>query len=186
MKADNGPIDTLAGQLLIAAPSLLDPNFQRSVVAIAEHSEEGALGLVLNRPTETLVAEAVPELELPDCDERLFIGGPVRPDAAILVAQVDPEAEAIAVADGIGVVRGDLDPAELERLAGRARVFAGHAGWGPGQLEGEVEREDWILAPARGEDLLGDEPEGLWVTALLRLGGEFALLARMPLDPSLN
>ena len=186
MGVHNEHIDWLTGKLLIAAPSLLDPNFQRSVVAIAEHSDEGALGLVLNRPTETMVADAVPELELADCDRRLFIGGPVRPDAAILVAEVDPEGEALAVADGIGVVRGDLDPEELERVAGRSRVFAGHAGWGPGQLEGELEREDWILAPARGEDLLGDEPEGLWATSLLRLGGEFALLARMPLDPTLN
>jgi putative transcriptional regulator len=180
-------MDRLTGRLLIAAPALLDPNFHRSVVAIAEHSSEGALGLVLNRPTETLVADAVPELEpLLECDERLFLGGPVRPDAAILMAEVESEGEALAVADGIGVVRGDLDPEDLGRVAGRARVFAGHAGWGPGQLESELEREDWIVAPARGADLLADEPEGLWAATLERMGGEYALLARMPLDPSLN
>lgn len=180
-------MERLTGQLLIATPALIDPNFHRSVVAIAEHSEDGALGLVLNRPTTTLVSDAVPELEpLIECDERLFLGGPVRPDAAILIAEVQSEGEALAVADGIGVVRGDLDPEELERLAGRARVFAGHAGWGPGQLEGELEREDWIIVPARGEDLLGAEPESLWSATLERMGGEFALLARMPVDPSLN
>lgn len=179
-------MERLTGRLLIAAPTLLDPNFQRSVVAIAEHSPEGALGLVLNRPTETMVADALPELGHLECDAQLFIGGPVRPDAAILVAEVEPEAEALAVADGIGVVRGDLDPDELERLAGRARVFAGHAGWGPGQLEGELEHEDWIVVAARGADLLTEEPELLWSSSLERMGGEYALLARMPLDPSVN
>jgi putative transcriptional regulator len=180
-------MERLTGKLLIASPALIDPNFHRTVVAIAEHGEDGALGLVLNRPTETMVADAVPELEqLLDCDERLYLGGPVRPEAAILVAEVESEGEALPVADGIGVVRGDLEPDELQRVAGRARVFAGHAGWGPGQLESELEREDWIVATARGQDLLGDEPDGLWSAALERLGGSYALVARMPLDPSLN
>ncbi len=180
-------MERLSGKLLVAAPALLDPNFARSVVAIADHDEEGAIGLVLNRPTDALVADAVPGLGgLADCDSHLFIGGPVKPDAAILVAEIGPEGEALPVVDGIGIVRGDLDPVDLERLAGRGRVYAGHAGWGPGQLEGEIEREDWIIAPARGQDLLSEDPDGLWSAILTRLGGSFRLVATMPLDPSLN
>jgi putative transcriptional regulator len=180
-------VDRLAGKLLIAAPTLADPNFHRTVVAIAEHSSEGALGLVLNRPSEARVRDAVPQLEhLAEFDERLYLGGPVRPDAAIVVAEVEPLAEALAVVDGVGSVRGDLELHELTPLAGRARVFAGHAGWGPGQLESELEREDWIVAQARGDDLLGEAAEDLWRASLERLGGRYALVATMPADPSLN
>lgn len=177
----------LSGSLLIASPAMSDPNFTRTVIAIAEHSDEGALGLVLNRPTDTRVGDAVPDLDrLVDCDEHVFIGGPVRTDAAILLAEVEPEGEALAVVDGVGVVRGDLEPEELGRVAGRARVFAGHSGWGPGQLESELEREDWIVAPARGEDLLSGDPDELWSSVLTRLGPKYALVARMPPDPSVN
>lgn len=180
-------MERLSGKLLIAMPSLEDPNFARAVVAIADHDDEGAIGLVLNRPTDALVTDTVPELSgLPECDRTLYIGGPVKPDAAILLAEIQPEGEALPVVDGIGIVRGDLDRDEIDRLAGRGRVYAGHAGWGPGQLESEIDREDWIIAPARGADLLSEEPEGLWSATLARLGGRFRLVATMPLDPSLN
>ncbi len=128
-------MDSARGQLLIAGPTLLDPNFRRTVVLIVEHSREGALGLVLNRPSETTVGEAVSELdELLDVAEPLFIGGPVQQTALIVLAEFEDAARAAVVAfDDVGVLGGEDHedpPATL-----RARAFAGHSGWGPGQLD---------------------------------------------------
>jgi putative transcriptional regulator len=176
------------GQLLIAGPSLLDPNFWRTVVLVVEHSDEGALGLVLNRPSETSVGEAVPQLtELVDPEQSLFIGGPVQPSAVIVLAEFeDPSDAAVISFDDIGVLGTETasdDPAVGVR---RGRAFVGHAGWGPGQLDAELDRDDWILERARREDAFSDRPLTLWVDVLTRKGGSFALVARMPLDPSMN
>jgi putative transcriptional regulator len=181
-------MDSVRGQLLIAGPTLLDPNFWRTVVLVVEHSDEGALGLVLNRPSETTVGEASDELtELVDRGELLFIGGPVQPSAVIVLAQFeDPGEAALTAFDDVGVVR---TADSLEAVAAgvrQARAFAGHAGWGPGQLDAELERDDWILEPARLPDAFSAEPRELWSAVLTRKGGSFALVARMPADPSSN
>jgi len=179
-------VDSARGQLLIAGPTLLDPNFQRTVVLIVEHSDEGALGLVLNRPSETTVGEAVSELEeLVDSEEPLFIGGPVQQSALIVLAEFDDAARAALIAfDDVGVLGGEDhdDPPQTRR----GRAFAGHAGWGPGQLDSEVERGDWILEPARRDDAFSGAPDELWQAVLTRKGGSYALVARMPSDPSMN
>ena len=88
--------------------------------------------------------------------------------------------------DDVGFVGGDADFETLGPAVSRVRVFAGLAGWSPGQLEAELERDDWILEPARAEDVFTEEPEALWASVLERKGGSFALVARMPPDPSLN
>jgi putative transcriptional regulator len=179
-------MDSARGQLLIAGPSLLDPNFWRTVVLVIEHSEEGALGLVLNRPSETTVADAVPQLdELVDPAEELFIGGPVQPSSVIVLAQFeDPDDAALISFDDVGVLRAAHD----EPIAGvrNGRAFVGHAGWGPGQLDSELERGDWILEPAKHQDAFTANPQGLWAEVLTRKGGSYALIARMPPDPSMN
>ena len=176
------------GQLLVAGPTLLDPNFWRTVVLIVEHNEEGALGLVLNRPSETSVAEAVPQLEtLLDPDERLYIGGPVQPSAVIVLAEFEDATDAALLAfDDVGVLGTGPSPEELSGGVRSGRAFLGHAGWGPGQLDGEVERGDWILEPARLGDAFTVDPRGLWSEVLTRKGGSYALVARMPADPSMN
>lgn len=178
---------SLQGKLLVAAPALEDPNFARTVVAIADHDDEGALGLVLNRPSDSTVAEAVPELEdLVGPGDLVHLGGPVQPQAIVAVAELgDLEQAAYVITGNIGVLADGADPGALA-AAGRARVFAGYAGWGPGQLDAELEREDWIVADATPEDVVGDDPEGLWSRVLDRKGGSFRLVARMPRDPSLN
>jgi putative transcriptional regulator len=157
-------------------------------VLITEHNDDGAMGIVLNRPATTTVTEAAPELEdlvLPGDD--VFVGGPVQPASVIVLAEWDtPDEAAVPVFDGVGFVGADADPDELARTVSRARVFAGFAGWGPGQLEAELERDDWILEPALPEDVFTESPERLWSDVLARKGGEYALVARMPLDPSLN
>ncbi|HEY8625149.1 MAG TPA: YqgE/AlgH family protein [Solirubrobacteraceae bacterium] len=181
-------MDSARGQLLIAGPSLLDPNFWRTVVLIVEHTEEGALGLVINRPSETTVEEALPELEaLVDVDQPLYIGGPVAPSAVIVLAEFEDASDAALIAfDDIGVLSTGT-PME-QRAAGlrRGRAFVGHSGWGPEQLDSELELGDWILEPARGEDAFTERPLELWPGVLERKGGSYALVARMPPDPSVN
>jgi putative transcriptional regulator len=176
------------GKLLIAGPELLDPNFWRTVVLVVEHNEDGALGLVLNRPSETSVREAVPQLEeLVEGDELLYIGGPVQPSSVIVLARLeDPSDAALLSFDDIGVI-GTGDDADGPAPGVReGRAFVGHSGWGPGQLDAELERGDWITEPARREDTFSQEPSELWSSVLTRMGGSYALVARMPPDPSVN
>lgn len=177
---------SLRGQLLIAAPTLVEPSFARTVVLVAEHTDEGALGVVLNRPSGSTVGEVVPDLShLIDPDEMVFAGGPVQPGGVMVLAEfADPSDAALPIEGALGFVAVESETETL--AAGRARAFAGHAGWGPGQLDSELEEEAWFPAPFQREDAFTDEPEGLWSRALVRKGGEYALVARMPLDPSLN
>src|SRR6266540_4029331 len=167
-------MESLAGHFLIASPSILDPNFRRTVVFITAHTDEGAVGLILNRRSEASVGEAVPQLEaVTDLAEPVFVGGPVNPDGVAVLAEVGFVALDLALEEG---------PPELQRT----RVFAGVAGWGPGQLEEEFERDDWIIEPADADDIFTDDPEHLGSDVLRRKGGQYELVARMPLDPSLN
>ena len=180
-------MDSTRGQLLIAGPGLLDPNFQRAVVLIVEHSEEGALGLVLNRPSETTVGEAVSELEeLLDIDDPLYVGGPVSPSALIVLAEFEDSDRAAVIAfEDVGVLGGSEEDRGTPGTR-RGRAFVGHAGWGPGQLDSELQRGDWILEPAQREDAFTGSPSSLWEAVLTRKGGSYALVARMPEDPSVN
>ena len=181
-------MDSVRGQLLVAGPALLDHNFWRTVVLVVEHNDEGALGLVLNRPSETSVAEAVPQLEtLLDSQERLFIGGPVQPSSVIVLAEFEDATDAALIAfDDVGVLGTGPSSDELSAGVRSGRAFLGHAGWGPGQLDGELERGDWFLEPARLEDAFSADPKALWPEVLTRKGGSYALVARMPADPSMN
>ena len=127
--------DSLRGKLILASPVLKDPNFVRSVVLIAEHTDEGAMGLVLNRPTGSTVGEAVPDLAwLAGDEEPVYVGGPVAETAVIVLAEFDrPELAGALVEPDLGFIGADADdPEHLEGAIRRARVFAGHAGWGPG------------------------------------------------------
>ncbi len=182
--------ESLRGKLLLSAPNLFDPNFRRTVVFIAEHTEEGALGLVLNRRADATVAEAVPDLEwlVESSEDHLFAGGPVATDSVIVLAQFeDPEAAAAIVMDDLGFVpAADARDETLASAVRRARIFAGHAGWGPGQLDDEMAEESWIVEPALPQDVFTDDPEGLWGHVLRRKGREWRLLAAMPQDPSMN
>lgn len=184
----NEGMESLKGKLLLASPTLQDPNFARTVVLVAEHNEDGAMGLVLNRPATTTVAESAPELEeLVEAAEPIYIGGPVQPSAVIVLASFEqPEAAGLLVRDDIGFLSAEADFATSRDATRELRVFAGHAGWGPGQLDEELEREDWIVEPPLPQELFSADPEELWVEVLTRKGGRFALVARMPLDPSVN
>jgi putative transcriptional regulator len=182
-------MDSLRGNLLLAGPMLKDPNFDRAVVFITEHNEDGAMGLVLNRPSEATVGDAVPDLTwIADPGDVVYVGGPVAPNGVIVLAEWDDPTQAVVlVEDDLGFVPGDADDPDLLAAAvRRARVYAGHAGWGPGQLEGELAEEAWIVQAPRREELFSDDADGLWPAVLRRMGREFALLSTMPPDPSLN
>lgn len=184
----NGFVDSLRGQLLVAGPDLLDPNFRRSVLIVGEHGEEGAMGVVLNRASPVSVADAVPPLaELVDAEELVYVGGPVQPQAIVVLGEFrDPGEAAALVLGAIGFLPAEIETAADVGSLHRARVFAGYAGWGPGQLEEEIAEESWIVTAALPEDVFTDEPDHLWSTVLRRQGGPFAVLALMPPDPSRN
>jgi putative transcriptional regulator len=171
----------LRGQLLIAAPSLFD-YFRRTVVLVIEHTPDGAMGVVLNRESETRVADAVPQLaELAAVDELVRIGGPVAPQSVVALGEFDDIDEAgTAVTGRLGTLDPDAGNDSLRRL----RVYAGYAGWSAGQLEDELEQEAWVVAPAEEQDPFSDDD--LWSRALQRRGGAYRLLATMPPDPSQN
>jgi putative transcriptional regulator len=181
-------MESARGQLLIAGPRLLHPNFWRTVVLVIEHTDEGALGLVLNRASETTVGEAVPQLEeLIDREEQLYVGGPVQPSAVIVLADFkDPEAAALIAFGDVGVLGTGAEPEGPTAGVRAGRAFVGHAGWGPDQLDSELSRGDWFLEPATREDAFCANPEELWTEVLMRKGGSYALVAKMPPDPSLN
>ena len=181
-------MDSLRGQLLVAAPSLIDPNFHRTVVLVAEHNDEGAMGIVLNRESDLEVSEAAPALaDLVEVGARVHAGGPVQPTSVVIMAEFhDVEQSASLVLGNAGFVVADADFDALGAEVGRVRVFAGLAGWAGGQLEAELERDDWIVEPAAIDDIFTDDADALWSSVLERKGGQYALVARMPPDPSLN
>jgi putative transcriptional regulator len=156
--------ESVRGHLLIAAPSLFD-YFRRTVVLVLEHTPDGAMGVVLGRSSDTRVADAVPVLaDLPGADDLVYLGGPVSPQV-------------------VGSL-GTLDPDGTNESLRRVRVYAGYAGWSPGQLDGELEQGAWIVQDADPDDPFrsGD----IWADALARKGGRYRLMATMPADPSLN
>jgi putative transcriptional regulator len=181
------------GRLLVAAPAMADPNFARTVVLLLDHDEDGALGVVLNRPTDIPVAAVLPawggQASPPDV---VFHGGPVGTNSALGVMQVTGADLPVGFrtmfggAPTTGLI--DLDtPVEL--LAGAfdgLRIFAGYAGWGAGQLESEIDEGGWIVTDSEPEDLTRVGSDSLWAEVLERQGGHVALLASYPADPTLN
>jgi putative transcriptional regulator len=181
-------VDSLKGQLLLASPALFDPNFRRAVVLVTEHTEEGAAGLVLNRPSETAVADAVPDLlPLVEDEERVYVGGPVQESSVLVLAEFeDPDEAALLVVDDVGFVPGDGDFDLLAGATRRVRVFAGYAGWGPGQLEAELEESSWIVGSSPAPELFPEPEDDLWARVLRDKGGVYRVVALMPEDPSVN
>jgi putative transcriptional regulator len=173
--------ESVRGHLLIAAPSLFD-YFRRTVVLVLEHTSDGAMGVVLGRSSDTRVADAVPLLaELPGADDPVYLGGPVSPQSVVALGDFErPEEAGTQVVGSLGT----LDPDGTNESLRRVRVYAGYAGWSPGQLDGELEQGAWIVQDADPEDPFraGD----IWADALARKGGHYRLMTTMPADPSLN
>ncbi len=146
------------------------------------------MGVVLNRPSVVTVGDAVPPLaELVDADEVVHVGGPVQPQAIVVLGDfVDSDQSAALVIGSIGFLPGEIESADDVPGVARARVYAGYAGWGAGQLESELAEDSWIVEPAQPDDVFTSDPDGLWSAVLRRKGGPFAILASMPLDPRVN
>jgi putative transcriptional regulator len=184
------PVQSLVGSLLLASSVITDPNFRKTVVLVADHGEEGAFGLVLNRPAPLPVEEAAPALApLVGSGASLYLGGPVQPQTAIVLAEldrIDLASKVVLGSIGVLAVDSEVQAVELSDAVRRGRVFAGYAGWGPGQLEGELAQSAWIVEPALPNDVFCEEPEDLWAAILRRKGSNFDLLALMPWDPSTN
>jgi putative transcriptional regulator len=177
------------GSLLVAMPVLDDPAFARAVVLLIDHDEDGALGIVLNRASEVPVSEATDALiDLIPAPGVLFGGGPVEPNALVAighavdgVGQVDT-----TIAKGLRLVDLDQDPVLAGVELSQVRLFAGYAGWAPGQLEHEVWHGAWIGRRHRTVRRVHPEPENLWREVLARQPGTLRLLADYPVDVTLN
>ncbi|MEX2393580.1 MAG: YqgE/AlgH family protein [Actinomycetota bacterium] len=181
----------LKGRLLVATPGLVDPNFFRTVVLVVEHNDDGALGVVLNRPSDTPL-DPGPLGEWKDlaADPSLvFVGGPVSESAAVCLGRLRPHATMPGwepVIGGLGVLDLAREIDEARDVVDRVRVFAGYAGWGAGQLEDEIDEGAWYILDADPEDALSSQPGGLWRFVLQRQGGKLALVANFPADPNMN
>jgi putative transcriptional regulator len=177
------------GMLLLATPPLDDPNFDRSVVFMMEHSTDGAVGVVLNRPTEMTSIDGLDRwCDLLTPPAVVFDGGPVQPDALIALAEVrDPSDDGWSpILAGIGSVDLALDPFAVATEIIELRIFHGYAGWGGGQLDGELAAGAWMVFDAERGDVFGESPAGLWRTVLRRQPGRVAWLANAPDDLSAN
>lgn len=180
-------VESLTGSLLISNANLFDPNFRRTVVLIGHHDDQGAVGVVLNQPLAVAVRDAVPPLgDLVDAEEPLFDGGPVEPECVVVLADfVDPSRAEMLAMGSIGFLPPDSSD-DIASTIRRARVYAGYAGWAPGQLEDELEEDSWVTAPALPCDVFHEEPARLWEDVLRRLGRGYDMLRLMPRDPSMN
>ncbi len=195
------PPDQLAGYLLVAVPGLADPNFSRRVVLIVDHGDQGALGVVLDRPGGVPVGELLPQWEpWATAPGELFTGGPVARNALIgLVRLTSREAAQDGsplrpvgwrlLVDGerpVGTVDLATDPAMVAGAIVGVRLFSGYAGWDARQLEAEIEEGSWYVMPAEAPDPISADPEGLWRRVLRRQGGALAVVSGFPEDPTLN
>ncbi len=186
--AKQSGIPPAAGRLLIAEPFLADPNFARTVILLCEHGEDGTVGFSLNRPTEHTLGDLLPELYTPLLP--VFQGGPVQLDTLHMLHRTPVAFGGTEIADGIYwggsyealqdcVVHNSYQPIDL-------RLFVGYSGWGPGQLEKELAEGSWLVANVTPELLFETDPDALWKRAIDSLGGEFAYLKNLPINPQLN
>ncbi|MEP7090345.1 MAG: YqgE/AlgH family protein [Nocardioidaceae bacterium] len=187
----------VVGDLLVATPSLLDPNFEHAVVLVLDHDRDGALGVVLNRPTDVPVGEILPDWSLlaghPDV---LFSGGPVSSDSALAVGAsvtfgTDPNSDIEPMGfrrlyDDVGIVDLDTPTTIVGPTLSHLRIFAGYAGWDSEQLSAEIHAGSWYVVPSVPADLFGADPLGLWKRVLRRQPGELAWVSTRPHDPSMN
>jgi putative transcriptional regulator len=188
---DDGGMAGLAGRLLVATPLLSDPTFRRTVVLVLDHSDDGALGVVMNRPLDVDVAAVLPNWQpYLTAPGRLFQGGPVALDSALgVVAVPGADSDPVGVRriiGSLGLVDLDAPPEVIAGGVTGLRIFAGYAGWSSGQLENELSEGAWYVVDAESRDPFSDAPERLWHEVLRRQRGDLALVSTFPDDPTLN
>jgi putative transcriptional regulator len=182
--------DHLKGKLLVAAPTMTEPTFARTVVSVLEHNDDGALGVVINRPGDASLVDVVPPVaELASQPAVLFAGGPVEPQAAIALGVVAAGAEPAGwrpVVHPLVTVDLDIDPDVLAMSLRQLRVFAGYAGWAAGQLENEIAHGAWYVVESLPLDAFDAFPGRLWSAVLRRQQWPLSAVASCPVDPTLN
>jgi putative transcriptional regulator len=177
------------GRLLVAMPVLDDPEFSRSVVLLIDHDEDGALGVVLNRASDVPVSEATDSLiDLIPAPGVLFGGGPVEPDALVAIGRAHEGAarSETTFVEGLRLINLDQDPAIAGVELTQVRLFAGYAGWSPGQLEHEIWHGAWAVVESEPSDVFTSCPETLWHDVLARQRGPLRLVADFPPQVMLN
>jgi putative transcriptional regulator len=182
--------ESFKGKLLVAAPTMREPTFARTVISLLEHNEDGALGVVINRPGDASLLEVVPPVaDLASQPAVLFSGGPVEPQAAIalgVVATGAPPDGWRPVVHPVVTVDLDIDPVVLATSLRELRIFAGYAGWSAGQLEGEIEQGAWYVVEGLPLDPFDALPDRLWSAVLRRQPWPLSAVATCPVDPSMN
>ncbi len=186
--AELNALEPASGRLLVATPLLGDPHFARTVVYLLEHDGGGTVGVVVNRPSHTPVGHVLPDWQdAMSGPAVVFGGGPVQPDGALCLGQLATDGPGVRrVVDGVATIDLDGDVTTIIALASRLRVFAGHAGWAPTQLDGEIGEGAWWVVPGGPDDLFSQEPREMWATVLRRQPHPLNLLSTYPPDPQLN
>ena len=177
------------GRLLISEPFLPDPNFERTVVLLCEHNEEGSFGFVLNKPSILKVGEVMEDIT--DLDNLVYVGGPVQQDTLHFIHRNTQLENAVEIVEQIhwgGAFDSLMLLCQTRQITGKdIRFFLGYSGWGPGQLDEELEQDSWIVCDYVTDQLLFDtEPEIMWRKALENMGGRFSMYSNYPVDPRLN
>jgi putative transcriptional regulator len=176
-----------AGFFLLAEPLLDDPNFDRTVILVCQHSEEGSFGLVVNRPTEISVSEATDLLEI---ENKLFVGGPVEQNTMHFLHTISKLKESLTISEDI-FWGGDFEHLQKLALKGKiteenCRFFVGYSGWSELQLDAELENNTWIISKVNPKIMFEHEPEYLWNAILKEMGGKYKIYSNYPTDPRLN
>lgn len=170
------------GQFLIANRKLPDPRFKETVVLLIEYGPGGALGLVINQRTELRLVSLLPDIaELGGSPARVFVGGPVaQTGILVLVRAAEPPKASVTVFGDVHA-SGSLDVLRAHAREGeeKLRAYIGYAGWAPGQLEAEVERNDWYVVPGSAADVFADDPEALWSRLIRSFEGQWAGAERL-------
>ena len=187
-----GDLAPTKGRLLLATPPLEDPNFDRTVVFVLEHHNDGAIGVVINRPSVEALDEPLDRwIDLQSSPSSVFSGGPVEPDALIALAAtheplVESDDRFSPISGNIASADLTADPMMVAPDVTGIRVFRGYAGWGPGQLEDEIEAGAWLVLDSTPDDVFSNDPSELWRTVLRRQPGRLAWLADVPDDLAAN
>jgi putative transcriptional regulator len=183
-----GALAPAGGRLLVATPLLGDPHFARTVVYLLEHDGGGTVGVILNRPSHTPVGQVLPDWhDAVSGPAVVFGGGPVQPDGALCLGQLNEEGPGIRrVIDGVGTIDLDGDVRLIAGMTRRLRVFAGHAGWSPGQLEDELAEGAWWVVEGSTADLFSEAPATMWARVLRRQPPPLNIVSTYPSDPLMN
>jgi len=177
------------GRLLASEPYLSDPNFERTIILLTEHNEEGTVGFVLNKPSESRIGDVMPDITHIDCP--VFVGGPVQQDTLHYIHRIEGISDAIPITEGVYwggnfeqilllIETGQIDEENI-------KFFLGYSGWSTGQLEEELKVNSWIVGNRAAQELIFEtEPDQMWKKSLKSLGGRFSMYSNYPVDPSMN